>query len=60
MFEPEMCEHRVGDHTQKRRSETTVDLTATQEFAASRGINKAYGTYSELAADPEVRGHYII
>ena len=28
--------------------------SSAQEFAKTRGIPKAYGTYAELAADPEV------
>lgn len=44
--------------------ETTVavgsrDAKRAQEFAGTYGIEKAYGSYEELAADPEVEAVYI-
>lgn len=35
------------------------DLTRAQEFATEHGIPKAYGTYEELAKDPDVDVIYI-
>ena len=35
------------------------DAKRAQEFADTNGIKKAYGTYEELAADPEVEAVYI-
>jgi D-xylose 1-dehydrogenase (NADP+, D-xylono-1,5-lactone-forming) len=35
------------------------DLTRAQEFAATWGIERAYGTYEELLADPGVQAVYI-
>ena len=35
------------------------DVKRAQEFADANGIKKAYGTYEELAADPEVEAVYI-
>jgi xylose dehydrogenase (NAD/NADP) len=35
------------------------DLTRAEEYARSWGIERAYGTYDELLADPEVEAVYI-
>jgi len=55
------CSYRApacGHHSTARCVAKAVLLTpdAAQEFAKRRNIPRAYGTYAELAADPEVPG----
>ena len=56
-FAKTVAEMRSGD--EKVVAVGSRDAKRAQEFADTHGIEKAYGSYEELAADPEVEAVYI-
>ena len=50
---------RMGSDDEEIAAVGSRDMKKAQEFADTYGIKKAYGSYEELAADPDVEAVYI-